>query len=171
MNKSIVLLTAAFFAGQAAFAQFGDTRKVTIHKSLLKCYEGTNRLAETGAEYATLVQLAPSDGVLRYNYGFYLDKAGKSNLAVAQYQAAARLDPTNIQAHVNLAKIYMNQKNYQAALNEYSRCGSQYQAQIDQLQKYMQSVAQQRAAAQMAAPTKGGTKAAPKKSNNDDDDE
>lgn len=174
MNKTIVLLTAAFFTGQAAFAQFGDSRQVIIHRSLLKCYESTMRTAETGAEYAKLITLAPGDGVLQYNYACFLEKANNVKGAIPHYQAAARLDPaSSSQAHAQLGRIYMNMKNYQQALNEYSRAGAAYQPQVTQLQAYMQSLQQQRMIQQQQLQNgvkPGGAKLQPKK-NSDDDDE
>lgn len=58
----------------------------------------------------------PDDAVVHMLYGLYLHRKDRYTLALEQYQAAEKLDPTSAELHYNLGLLYCELKEYQKAL-------------------------------------------------------
>src|SRR2546427_7351533 len=52
-----------------------------------------------------------------FNYAFALDESGNMDRAIDKYMAALRVDPLFMQAHYNLAEIYMKKRIDQLAID------------------------------------------------------
>ncbi len=62
-------------------------------------------------------QIAPDDPIPHLVHGNYLAKTGKDNEALAEYQAAEKLDPQNANLQYNMGLLYFNLKQYDQALS------------------------------------------------------
>lgn len=167
-----VLASLSFGSFSAARAEGPLERKVAIYTSLLDCYQKLGRSKEVGNTFATLVNLKPNDAVLQYNYGYHLYTTGNVAGAIARYRKACQFDPANGDYHGNLANLLMQTKDYNGAMLEYGRAGERFRPQFDNVQKYIQQLAQQKAyQAQLATQKSKQKTAAPTKRSSDDDDE
>lgn len=158
----------------AAHAQQASSRKEAFHLALLDCYQKLGKTADVTAEFNQLVAIKPNDAKLQYNFGYHLYTMGNTAGAIQHYRKAAQLDPSNQDYHGNLGNLLMNTKDYNGALSEYGRAGERFRPQFDQVQKYIQQVAQQRAYEAQMKKTATGKKpggAAAAKPKDDDDDE
>ncbi len=75
--------------------------------------------------YAGLVALRPDDARHRLGLGVALDRLGRTAAAEAEYRRAARLEPTDPRARVNLAELCLARGEWSSAralLNEARRC-------------------------------------------------
>lgn len=55
-----------------------------------------------------------------YNHGYALDMLSQTDRAIQKYAMALRLDPTFIEAHHNIALLYMKKREYATALDHFS---------------------------------------------------
>jgi thioredoxin-like negative regulator of GroEL len=147
-------------------------RKEAIHRSLLECYSNLRR-PEAEQEYAVLVGLKPSDAVLRYNYGVFLQRAGKIAPALVQYKKAVALDPSNVDFRGLLGQLLLFNKDYNGAYNELGRVvqmhgGEKYKAAFENAVRYKQQADQLRQNAASKKPTAATSR--PKASEDDEDE-
>lgn len=71
---------------------------------------------EIGQRYLDrAVQLFPDDASTQVIYGIYLQRLGKTKLAVEKYRRALELDPASRNAHYNLGLAYLSLKEYDRA--------------------------------------------------------
>lgn len=160
-------------SASAAHAQGATSRKEAFHLALLDCYSKLGKTADVTSEFNQLVAIKPNDAKLQYNFGYHLYTMGNTAGAIQHYRKATQLDPSNQDYHGNLGNLLMNTKDFNGALTEYGRAGERFRPQFDQVQKYIQQVAQQRAYEQQMKKTAPGKKpgATTAKPKDDDDDE
>ncbi|HEX8874824.1 MAG TPA: tetratricopeptide repeat protein [Nitrosospira sp.] len=78
-------------------------------------------LKPSGAKYSVgcffdrAIRFKPNDGMVRMVYGNYLLKAGQTDNAIGQLQAAVDLLPDDATINYNLGLIYMQKKDYEQA--------------------------------------------------------
>jgi tetratricopeptide (TPR) repeat protein len=77
------------------------------------------KFAEAASAYQKLVEAEPEDGALRTSLAGALGAMGRHELALAQLDAALRIQPLNPEAHHNRAVIHERQGDRAAAIAEY----------------------------------------------------
>ena len=77
----------------------------------------TKRSGCTGARSSS----SPTIPTARFNLGVVLEDRGATTEAIEQYREAARLDPRVADVHFNLARLYQQTGDQQAALRHFSR--------------------------------------------------
>ena len=124
MNSTLALVViATSFTVAPAFAELDaaqiQKRKEVIHSCLLQIYLDRKQRAQALAEYATLVQMKPSDPKMRYSYGRYLAASGTPGdiaSGITQVKKAVELDPGNFTYNGVLGAMYLKAKNPNEAL-------------------------------------------------------
>lgn len=92
-----------------------------LYSALARAYTDTGKYEE-GAEIGLLaVQADPGSSDARRSYAYSLSWVGSTAEAIAQLEAAVRIDPTNIAAHLELALQYLGQNRDQEAIDLYDR--------------------------------------------------
>lgn len=92
-----------------------------LYSALARAYTDTGKYEE-GAEAGLLaVQADPGSSDARRSYAYSLSWVGSTREAIAQLEAAIRIDPTNIPAHLELALQYLAQNRDQEAIDLYDR--------------------------------------------------
>ena len=63
----------------------------------------------------------PDDGMVKVIYGLFLSQSGRTNEAVAKFEAARKLETRNANVHYNLGLAYLNLGRYDDALESAHR--------------------------------------------------
>jgi Flp pilus assembly protein TadD len=111
-NLAVALETQGHFAEAAesfreVLASHPEDRAAHDHliqtlRELGDSAAAAGRLSQAVERYRELVELAPADADLRNNYGILLARSGDRTGAVAQFEAALRIDPGHAAARRNL---------------------------------------------------------------------
>jgi tetratricopeptide (TPR) repeat protein len=129
-------------------------KKILCHTCLAKIYVAQKKLSDAVPEYQFLLANQPNNAALHYEFGAILMQLGKANLSVPQFKAAAKLAPSVPEYQVGIGNCYMYAKNYDAAVDAYTKAcnlGGKYQAQLQQALQYQ---AQEKALKQYEQKTK-----------------
>jgi len=119
-------------------------KKVLCHTCLAKIYVAQANVGLATVEYQELLKLTPNDPALHFEYGNFLARNNKPELAAVQFKLAAKLKPAIPEYQVGLGNALMYSKDYNGAIAAYTKAcllGGKYQ---DQLQKAQQYEAQQK---------------------------
>jgi len=148
----------------------------TIHDDLLKCYQSLGKPAETEAEFKWCLTQKPNNAVYHFNYAVFLQRAGKTAQAAAEYKKAAQYDGSNVDFVGSYGQMMLFLKNYQEAYNNLGRAiqmpgGEKYKSAFETAQQYLQRIQQQNQQRQMNKPGAGPAAAPGKKRKDDDDDD
>ena len=81
--------------------------------------------------YRRALAIDPDHPTARFNLGVVLEDRGCVADAIAEYQAAVRIDPQIADVHYNLARLYQQTGNSQAALRHFARFKSLTRSHID----------------------------------------
>lgn len=68
-----------------------------------------------GCFFERAIRFKPNDGMVRMVYGNYLLKAGQTDNAIEQLQAAVDLQPDDATINYNLGLVYVQKKDYEQA--------------------------------------------------------
>jgi predicted Zn-dependent protease len=115
------------------------TKKVLCHTCLMKIYVAEANIAQATAEYQELFKLTPNDAALHFDYGNFLARNGKPELAVPQFKLAAKLKPSVPEYQVGLGNSLMYTKDYAGAVAAYNKAcalGGKYQELVQKAQLY-----------------------------------
>jgi len=176
------LFAACLFAQgvQSASAQMPPTPReiaVTSHQDLLACYQSLGKNVELEAEYKWLIQQQPGDAVLHFNYACFLQHAGKTGLACAEYKKAANLQPSNVEFVGSYGQMALFLHQNMEAYNYLGRAmqmpgGEKYKNPFENVKVIIQNQAQQQMINKMNTQKGAGNGAVlgGKKHSDDDDD-
>ncbi len=120
-----IAITSAFYLSCFSAVQAMDpdvlAKKVICHTCLMKIYvaQGNTGLATT--EFQELLKLTPNDPVLHFDYGNFLARNEKPDLAVTQFKLAAKLKPSVPEFQVGLGNGLMYAKDYTGAVAAYNK--------------------------------------------------
>jgi tetratricopeptide (TPR) repeat protein len=78
-------------------------------------------LDEAERLYRRALELEPTHPTARFNLGVVLEDRGATADAIAEYLEAVRIDPRVADVHFNLARLYQQSGDQQAALRHFSR--------------------------------------------------
>ncbi len=114
-------------------------KKVLCHTCLMKIYVAQGNVAQALTEYQELLKLTPNDAALHFDYGNFLARNSKPDLAIPQFKLAAKLKPTIPEYQVGLGNVLMYTKDYAGAVAAYSKAcvlGGKYQDMVQKAQQY-----------------------------------
>ncbi len=139
--KSLMLLLICFSLADKTLAVDPEViaKKVLCRSCLAKIYVAEGLYPEASTEYSELLKLTPNDASAHFEYANLLAKTEKPDQAVSHYKTAAKLKPTVPEYQVGLGNAYMFTRNFDAAVQAYTRActlGGKYQTQLQQAQQY-----------------------------------
>jgi Flp pilus assembly protein TadD len=148
-NKLLNLLFLSLIClsfGQKALAVDPEVlaKKALCHSCLAKIYVAQNQVGPATIEFQELLKLTPNDASAHFDFGNLLARNNKPDLAAVQFKAAAKLKPSIPEYQVGLGNALMYTKNYDGAVQAYTKAcalGGKYQTQLQTAQQYQ---AQQR---------------------------
>lgn len=124
-----------------------NPNRESVHLKLARVYEKAGKIDEAANEYTTVfenssensdilssleniwtikVQQQPRSAEAHANLGAIYQKAGKTELALHEYQKAQNLDASNVNTKLNLGTLYQQKKDYENALATYNSILSVY---------------------------------------------
>ena len=92
-----------------------DTNDENIKNELFDMYKQTMTTDELLNYMYTELQKTPADPLATYNYAYELHKAGKLDDAITYYKQSIKLNPNYPNAYINLAQVYRQKSDYNAA--------------------------------------------------------
>lgn len=113
-------------------------RKERVHTYLLNIYINQKRKPEAMSEYKTLLAMKPNDPKLNAELAKFEASSGNYAQAITLMKKACELDPDNSLYWGALGAIYLKAKDYQKAVDAYSRGGSQFIDIRDKTSNYLQ---------------------------------
>jgi Flp pilus assembly protein TadD len=93
------------------------------HAALAVLLDGMGRGTDAAEHHALANKLSPDNPAYLNNQGFSLFLRGKHSDAIAAYQKAARLDPTNRRIHTNLGFAFAATGDWRRAAQEFDKGG------------------------------------------------
>jgi predicted Zn-dependent protease len=138
---ALTLLLAGTVASQPSLAidSAATAKKVLCHTCLVKIYSAQHKYPEAAVEYAALLAYTPNDARMHFEYGRTLAQMQKNGPALAQYRAAARIDPSVAEYQAGLGFACLYAKDYGgavAALTKACQLGGKYQKELSLAQQY-----------------------------------
>ena len=139
-NLLIITLICLSF-GQRAIAIDPEVlaKKTLCHSCLSKIYVAQGQISEATTEFQELLKLTPNDASVHFDFGNFLARNGKTDLAATQFKLAAKIKPNVPEYQVGLGNALMYTKNYDAAVQAYTKAcslGGKYQTQLQTAQQY-----------------------------------
>jgi len=130
-----------FFFSQSSLAIEPEAlaKKVLCHTCLAKIYVAQGKMPEAITEYQELLKLSPNDASAHFDLGNVYARSNKPDLAAAQFKLAAKLKPTIPEYQVGLGNALLYSKNFDGAVEAYTKAcslGGKYQAQLQTAQQY-----------------------------------
>ena len=113
-------------------------RKERVHTYLLNIYINQKRKPEAMSEYKTLLAMKPNDPKLNSELAKFEASSGNYAQAITLMKKSCELDPDNSLYWGALGAIYLKAKDYQKAVDAYSRGGSQFIDIRDKTSNYLQ---------------------------------
>jgi tetratricopeptide (TPR) repeat protein len=74
---------------------------------------------DSEALFTRMIDVTPNNYMAHYNLGNFYSREGKTDAAIANYEAAVQEEPNYADAHNNLGGILLDQKRYDEALPHY----------------------------------------------------
>jgi len=114
-------------------------KKALCHTCLAKIYVAQGQDPEAIKEYQELLKLIPNDAATHFDFGNVLARNNKPDLATAQFKFAAKLKPTIPEYQVGLGNGLMYVKDFEGAVQAYTKAcmlGGKYQKQLQTAQQY-----------------------------------
>ena len=114
-------------------------KKALCHSCLAKIYVARGQIPEATSEYQELLKLTPNDASEHFNFGNFLARNGKPDLAATQFKLAAKIKPSIPEYQVGLGNALMYTKNFEGAVQAYTKAcslGGKYQTQLQTAQQY-----------------------------------
>jgi Flp pilus assembly protein TadD len=114
-------------------------KKVLCHTCLVKIYVAQQNVKDATTEFNELLKLTPNDASVHFDYGNFLARNGKADLAVTQFKLAAKFKPSVPEYQVGLGNSLMYSKDYNGATAAYSKAcllGGKYQDLLQKAQQY-----------------------------------
>jgi Flp pilus assembly protein TadD len=139
--KIVVLMLICLSLGHKTLAMDPEVmaKKALCHTCLAKIYVAQGQDPEATKEYQELLKLTPNDASAHFDFGNVLARNNKPDLAAAQFKLAAKLKPTIPEYQVGLGNAFMYTKNYEGAVQAYTKActlGGKYQTQLQTAQQY-----------------------------------
>jgi len=108
-----VLVSAALFAGTAAFAASNEAiKRNNFGAELVK----QGRLDEAVSEFRAAVSADPRFAAAQMNLAYTYERLGREDEAIAGYKKTVELEPRNAKVFNNLAVLYMKKNLYDEAI-------------------------------------------------------
>lgn len=101
---------------ESAFNQCDDKNKEALINKVAQIFLEGGLFEEAEKMYMLCLEINPSDSETLNRLGMVFRQQGKYDQATQYYLHAIKREPDNPVLHLNLAIIYMNQKNLRAAL-------------------------------------------------------
>jgi len=114
-------------------------KKVLCHTCLAKIYVAQDNAPQAITEFQELLKLTPNDPTVHFDFGNFLARSDKPDLAVPQFKLAAKLKPSVPEYQVGLGNALMYTKDFTGAIAAYNKAcslGGKYQELIQKAQHY-----------------------------------
>ncbi len=120
MNKVIFIFSLLVLASCSSSDKSADEKNTIEKRAEIFYNEGTRNLIEKTytealANLLKAKELDPKDSKIRTNLAMALYFRNQKEMAINELTEAIRLDKKNTDAHLNIASIYLENKNFKAA--------------------------------------------------------
>lgn len=137
-----IAIVAAFQAAVPGPAFAEANKKLDWHKCLIDIYKRKGLWNDALGEYSALTKLEPKDAQLRFEYGATLHKLGRVKEAIAQYRAAADMNPLNQDYQGAVGDALITLKDYGGAVRYYQKAGAKYAGKLQTTTAYLNQLKQ-----------------------------